>query len=380
MKFASQIPSTKFSPFGVTLTNRNFTSSSYRYGFNGMEKDDEVKGSGNSYDYEMRFYDNRLGRFLSIDPVANYYPSLSTYQFASNTPIWAVDLDGLEKVCGASVGPLSDGYISCAFKATQAAKIESEKNKVTQEITKQESKIVPSYLQSVGNEIAQVHQELFFSEAPREVFTEDYKIAQEGIKSRTKFMSNFSDFETGMIRSLKEGAEIGTTVVGGMGALKGMSKAYQAFKTGSMIQGVKTFALESVSIHNLRSTEGVLAFSTNLTSTISSEGILNQMDLSSIDGADIMGSLLKSSSIFNSAVDISLGGDLHVAGVNKSLANFTIDLSLNCMSENLSNFMKVGGTTLTFGQKYGINSSTNTLTNTAIEGIGDTQEPKKKED
>lgn len=35
-------------------------------------------------------------RFLSIDPLTNKYPMLTPYQFASNTPIWATDLDGLE--------------------------------------------------------------------------------------------------------------------------------------------------------------------------------------------------------------------------------------------------------------------------------------------
>lgn len=29
----------------------------YRYGFNGYEKDDEIKGSGNSYDMGARLYD-----------------------------------------------------------------------------------------------------------------------------------------------------------------------------------------------------------------------------------------------------------------------------------------------------------------------------------
>jgi hypothetical protein len=37
-----------------------------------------------------------LGRFLSVDPISKDYPELTPYQFASNTPIWAIDLDGLE--------------------------------------------------------------------------------------------------------------------------------------------------------------------------------------------------------------------------------------------------------------------------------------------
>jgi RHS repeat-associated protein len=71
-------------------------SSSYRYGFNGKEKDNEVKGEGNQQDYGMRIYDPRLVRFLSVDPITKKYPQLTPYQFASNSPISGVDLDGLE--------------------------------------------------------------------------------------------------------------------------------------------------------------------------------------------------------------------------------------------------------------------------------------------
>ncbi|MBS1735236.1 MAG: hypothetical protein JSS98_01355, partial [Bacteroidetes bacterium] len=38
------------------------SSGHYRYGFNGKENDNEVKGEGNQQDYGMRFYDPRLGR------------------------------------------------------------------------------------------------------------------------------------------------------------------------------------------------------------------------------------------------------------------------------------------------------------------------------
>lgn len=43
--------------------------------------------------------DNTAGRrFLSVDPLTNKYPMLSPYQFASNTPIWAKDMDGQEGI------------------------------------------------------------------------------------------------------------------------------------------------------------------------------------------------------------------------------------------------------------------------------------------
>ena len=69
----------------------------YRYGFNGKEKDDELKGEGNSIDYEKRFFDPRIGKFLSLDPLIKSFPWYSPYQFAGNKPIWAIDLDGEEE-------------------------------------------------------------------------------------------------------------------------------------------------------------------------------------------------------------------------------------------------------------------------------------------
>ena len=68
----------------------------YRYGFDGKENDNELKGEGNQQDYGMRIYDPRLGRFLSVDPITNKYPYYSPYQFAGNSPIKFIDLDGLE--------------------------------------------------------------------------------------------------------------------------------------------------------------------------------------------------------------------------------------------------------------------------------------------
>jgi RHS repeat-associated protein len=90
--------------FGFAIPNRNYIlNKEYRYGFNGKENDNEVKldSSGNpipgsEQDYGMRIYDPRVGRFLSVDPLAIKYPELTPYQFASNSPITFIDIDGLE--------------------------------------------------------------------------------------------------------------------------------------------------------------------------------------------------------------------------------------------------------------------------------------------
>ena len=86
-------------PFGMVEPGRQYAilhDSSYHYAFNGKPHDDDIYGKDNSYDYGMRMYDPRLGRFMSTDPLYKKYPMLSTYQFASNTPIQATDLDGKE--------------------------------------------------------------------------------------------------------------------------------------------------------------------------------------------------------------------------------------------------------------------------------------------
>jgi RHS repeat-associated protein len=67
---------------------------SYRFGFNGMEKDDEVKGGGNSYDFGARMYDARVGRWLSVDALAEKQPEQSSYKAFLNNPLVFVDPNG----------------------------------------------------------------------------------------------------------------------------------------------------------------------------------------------------------------------------------------------------------------------------------------------
>jgi len=93
-----------YAPFGMQMVGRSYSAGGYRYGFNGKENDNEVKGEGNQQDYGMRIYDPRLGRFLSVDPLAREYPWNSTYAFAENDVIRSIDLDGAEKL------PVVDQY------------------------------------------------------------------------------------------------------------------------------------------------------------------------------------------------------------------------------------------------------------------------------
>jgi hypothetical protein len=70
----------------------------YRYGFQGQEKDDEIKGKGNSLSFKFRFHDSRLGRFFSIDPLYSSYPHNSPYAFSENRVIDSRELEGGELI------------------------------------------------------------------------------------------------------------------------------------------------------------------------------------------------------------------------------------------------------------------------------------------
>jgi RHS repeat-associated protein len=94
----------------MLMPGRGYSATgAYRYGFNGKENDNEVKGEGNQQDYGMRIYDPRLGRFLSVDPITKSYPMLTPYQFASNSPIASIDLDGKEGLVATGMPNLVDG-------------------------------------------------------------------------------------------------------------------------------------------------------------------------------------------------------------------------------------------------------------------------------
>jgi RHS repeat-associated protein len=93
---ADVVTANDYYPGGMLMPGRRYSASSskYRFGFNGKENDNEVKGEGNSLDFGARVYDPRLGRWMSVDALANKYPAVSPFAFALNTPIMAKDPDG----------------------------------------------------------------------------------------------------------------------------------------------------------------------------------------------------------------------------------------------------------------------------------------------
>ena len=92
--------------YGMQMPGRSYqsTSSSYRYGYQGSEKDDEIAGKGNSYTTFFRQLDPRLGRWFSPDPV--FQPWQSPYTSMDNNPINLTDVMG-DKTHGDGGDPAS---------------------------------------------------------------------------------------------------------------------------------------------------------------------------------------------------------------------------------------------------------------------------------
>ena len=82
----------EYYPFGMQMQGRGFSSSKYRYGFNGQEKSDEIKGEGNSYTALFWEYDPRTGRRWNLDP--RFSVSISPYNTFSGNPVFFKDTKG----------------------------------------------------------------------------------------------------------------------------------------------------------------------------------------------------------------------------------------------------------------------------------------------
>ncbi len=83
-------------PFGMLVPDNYYQDGSTlaRFGFNGMERDDEIAGVGNNLNYPERNYDPRLARWLSIDGATVIYPEYSGYSYVMLNPINKKELDG----------------------------------------------------------------------------------------------------------------------------------------------------------------------------------------------------------------------------------------------------------------------------------------------
>ena len=88
-------------PWGEDFVDQRSTSWNAMYTFSAKEKDTET---GYSY-FGSRYYNSDLSIWLSVDPMAYKYPSLSPYVYCADNPVKLVDPNG-EEFIGAVMGVL----------------------------------------------------------------------------------------------------------------------------------------------------------------------------------------------------------------------------------------------------------------------------------
>lgn len=199
-------------PSGMLQPGRQYSAtSSYRYGFNGKEMDNEVSGQGNQYDYGFRIYNPRIGRFLSVDPLTQSYPWYTPYQFAGNKPIWCIDLDGLEEALPKQLPKIpqltnESTCIGCAERSmrNQIADLELLRKEYEAWLVNNFGKPVPPQYQAVAGK--QSTRETVFQQGGY-LGSKEYKLAKANYDTYGKYLPGLSDLEDGanLINELKSG-------------------------------------------------------------------------------------------------------------------------------------------------------------------------------
>jgi len=90
--YKATVQTFSYYPFGEVLTT---TGTNTDYKFNGKEFDEEQ--GVNLYYYGARYYDPKIGRFISIDPIVNY---TNPYSYVRNNPINLTDPSGMDPIGG----------------------------------------------------------------------------------------------------------------------------------------------------------------------------------------------------------------------------------------------------------------------------------------
>ncbi|WP_370086304.1 RHS repeat-associated core domain-containing protein [Ekhidna sp.] len=119
-------------PFGLTFnesvrvasTPNNFKYNSFEY-----MKDLNL----NLYDYQARYYDPAIGRFINVDPAADLMRRHSPYNYAFDNPIRFIDPDGMMPSTGGIVSGLASrarSYVANKVKETVLNAAEGVRNTV----------------------------------------------------------------------------------------------------------------------------------------------------------------------------------------------------------------------------------------------------------
>ncbi|MDD3876009.1 MAG: hypothetical protein PHT69_05275 [Bacteroidales bacterium] len=147
-------------PFGSLLPERHWQSDTYRFGFNGKENDDEIKGAGNSVDFGARVYDTRIGNFTSTDILFKETSFQSPFIFAGNNPIYFIDKNGNFKL------PTDDELKEQGLSPQDITRFKNIVNNI-QNIVKDNPNAIDAIMKTTGFSREQIMYDLHPNQGPK---------------------------------------------------------------------------------------------------------------------------------------------------------------------------------------------------------------------
>ena len=92
-KNANVVEAFDYYPFGAELRSTVNNNQAANLRFTGKELDKESHIG--LYYFGARYYDAEVGRFISVDPLADLYPHMTPYHYALNNPMQFIDPTGM---------------------------------------------------------------------------------------------------------------------------------------------------------------------------------------------------------------------------------------------------------------------------------------------